>query len=272
MAKKENKKQAAYNVEKVRTPMSRDKLNSLYNKFKSDDDYLNYHIETIEDAHPRYKITIINDEQKSPIKDDNSDNSYGFMEKDKALEYLEDCINSNRVSSKPKAVMQNGFSKKAIEKYNNIIEKEEKECEIVNEFTKPSFDQVMNDIYVNVYNGETYNIKDNEIPDDLREDVGVIIPGVIETREEYFEFVKRLKDRGKNGLGRSIYEKYEDYEQATELIELYKQALFNKYGGKEEYFHARDMGGVFGAYEYYPTVKPRFKKTLRNIKMDKGIN
>lgn len=272
MAKKENKKQAAYNVEKVRTPMSRDKLNSLYNKFKSDDDYLNYHIETIEDVHPRYKITIINDEQKSPIKDDNSDNSYGFMEKDKALEYLEDCINSNRVSSKPKAVMQNGFSKKAIEKYNNIIEKEEKECEIVNEFTKPSFDQVMNDIYVNVYNGETYNIKDNEIPDDLREDVGVIIPGVIETREEYFEFVKRLKDRGKNGLGRSIYEKYEDYEQATELIELYKQALFNKYGGKEEYFHARDMGGVFGAYEYYPTVKPRFKKTLRNIKMDKGIN
>ena len=32
------------------------------------------------------------------------------------------------------------------------------------------------------------------------------------------------------------------------------------------------MGGIFGAYEYYPTVKPRFKKTARNIKMDKGIN
>ena len=35
-----------------------------------------------------------------------------------------------------------------------------------------------------------------------------IIPGLIESREEYFEFVKKLKDRGRNGLGRSIYERY----------------------------------------------------------------
>ena len=272
MAKKENSKQNNYKIERVRTPMSRDELNKLYNEFKSDDDYLNYHIETIEDIHPKYKITIINDDSKSPIKDDENDRSYGFMEKHTALEFLEDCVNNSRVSSKPKAVMQNGFSKKAIDKYKKTIEKEESECEIVNEFTKPTFDQVMNDIYVNVYNGETYNMKDNEIPDDLREDVGVIIPGVIENKEEYFDFVKRLKDRGKNGLGRSIYDKYEDYEQAKELIETYKQALYDKYGGKEEYFDAKDMGGMFGAYEYYPTVKPRFKKTLRNIKMDKGIN
>ena len=272
MAKKENSKQNNYNIERVRTPMSRDELNKLYNEFKSDDDYLNYHIETIEDTHPKYKITIINDDSKSPIKDDENNRSYGFMEKHTALEFLEDCVNNSRVSSKPKAVMQNGFSKKAIDKYKKTIEKEESECEIVNEFTKPTFDQVMNDIYVNVYNGETYNMKDNEIPDDLREDIGVIIPGVIENKEEYFEFVKRLKDRGKNGLGRSIYDKYEDYEQAKELIEMYKQALYDKYGGKEEYFDAKDMGGMFGAYEYYPTVKPRFKKTLRNIKMDKGIN
>ena len=272
MAKKENSKQNNYNIERVRPPMSRDDLNKLYNEFKSDDDYLNYHIETIEDTHPKYKITIINDDSKSPIKDDENNRSYGFMEKHTALEFLEDCVNNSRVSSKPKAVMQNGFSKKAIDKYKKTIEKEESECEIVNEFTKPTFDQVMNDIYVNVYNGETYNMKDNEIPDDLREDIGVIIPGVIENKEEYFEFVKRLKDRGKNGLGRSIYDKYEDYEQAKELIETYKQALYDKYGGKEEYFDARDMGGMFGAYEYYPTVKPRFKKTLRNIKMDKGIN
>lgn len=272
MTKKENSKQTNYNIERVRTPMSRDDLNKLYNEFKSDDDYLNYHIETIEDTHPKYKITIINDDSKSPIKDDENNRSYGFMEKHTALEFLEDCVNNSRVSSKPKAVMQNGFSKKAIDKYKKTIEKEESECEIVNEFTKPTFDQVMNDIYVNVYNGETYNMKDNEIPDDLREDIGVIIPGVIENKEEYFEFVKRLKDRGKNGLGRSIYDKYEDYEQAKELIETYKQALYDKYGGKEEYFDARDMGGIFGAYEYYPTVKPRFKKTLRNIKMDKGIN
>ena len=272
MAKKENSKQNNYNIERVRPPMSRDDLNKLYNEFKSDDDYLNYHIETIEDTHPKYKITIINDDSKSPIKDDENNRSYGFMEKHTALEFLEDCVNNSRVSSKPKAVMQNGFSKKAIDKYKKTIEKEESECEIVNEFTKPTFDQVMNDIYVNVYNGETYNMKDNEIPDDLREDIGVIIPGVIENKEEYFEFVKRLKDRGKNGLGRSIYDKYEDYEQAKELIEMYKQALYDKYGGKEEYFDAKDMGGMFGAYEYYPTVKPRFKKTLRNIKMDKGIN
>ena len=66
--------------------------------------------------------------------------------------------------------------------------------------------------------------------------------------------------------------KYEDYENAKELIETYKQALFDKYGGKEEFFYAKDMGGMFGAYEYYPTVKPRFKKTLRNIKLDKGMN
>ena len=272
MAKKENSKQNNYNIERVRPPMSRDDLNKLYNEFKSDDDYLNYHIETIEDTHPKYKITIINDDSKSPIKDDENNRSYGFMEKHTALEFLEDCVNNSRVSSKPKAVMQNGFSKKAIDKYKKTIEKEESECEIVNEFTKPTFDQVMNDIYVNVYNGETYNMKDNEIPDDLREDIGVIIPGVIENKEDYFEFVKRLKDRGKNGLGRSIYDKYEDYEQAKELIETYKQALYDKYGGKEEYFDAKDMGGMFGAYEYYPTVKPRFKKTLRNIKMDKGIN
>lgn len=272
MAKKENSKQNNYNIERVRMPMSREELNKLYDEFKSDDDYLNYHIETIEDTHPKYKITILNDESKSPIKDDDNNRSYGFMEKHTALEFLEDCVNNSRVSSKPKAVMQNGFSKKAIDKYKKTIEKEENECKIVNEFTKPTFDQVMNEIYVNVYNGDTYNMKDNDIPDDLREDVGVIIPGVIENKEEYFEFVKRLKDRGKNGLGRSIYDKYEDYEQAKELIEMYKQALYDKYGGKEEYFYARDMGGMFGAYEYYPTVKPRFKKTLRNIKMDKGIN
>ena len=268
----ENKKSIEYTIERVRTPMSREKLEKLYSEFKSDDDYLNYHVETIEDTHPRYKITVVNDETKCPIPNSDDNQSYGYMEKHKALDFMEDCINNSRVSSKPKEVMQNGFSKKSIEKYKDIIQKEEEECEAVNDFTKPTFEDVMNNIYVNTYNGSTYHIKDNEIPDDLREDVGVIIPGIIETKEEYFEFVKRLKDRGKNGLGRSIYERYEDYEEAKELIEIYKQAVFDKYGGKEEYFHARDMGGMFGAYEYYPTVKPRFKKTMRNIKLDRGMN
>ena len=266
------KKTVNYTIERIRTPMDRSKLDELYNEFKSDDDYLNYHMETIEDVHYKYKITIVNDEEKNPIANSDDNQSYGYMEKDKALEFIEDCINNNRVSSKPKAVMQNGFSKKAIDKYNALIEKEEEECEIVSDFTKPSFEDVMNNIYVNTYNGATYHTKENDIPDDLREDVGVIIPGMIETKEEYFEFVKRLKDRGKNGLGRSIYERYEDYEEAKEMIERYKEALFDKYGGKEEFFYAKDMGGMFGAYEYYPTVKPRFKKTVRNIKMDRGMN
>ena len=273
MAKKiDESKSVNYIVERVRTPMSREKLNEIYDEFKSDDDYLNYHMDIIDDTHPKFKITIINDERKSPIKNSDEDLSYGFMEKDVAMDFIEECINSNRVSSKPKAVMQNGFSKKSVDKYNEIVSKEEEESEAIAQFTKPTFDEVMNNIYVNTYNGSTYRMKEADIPDDLREDVGVIIPGLIETKEEYFEFVKRLKDRGKNGLGRSIYERYEDYENAKELIETYKQALFDKYGSKEDYFYAKDLGGIFGAYEYYPTVKPRFKKTARNIKLDKGIN
>jgi len=272
MAKKIDKKEIKYDIERIRPAMDRNKLNELYNKFKSDDDYLSYHMDVIDDTHFKYKITIVNDEYKSPIKNSDEDKSIGYMDVEKASEFIEECINENRVSSKPKAVMQNGFSRKAVERYNDIVAKEKEECSIVNNFTKPSFEDVMNNIYMNPYNGSTYNMKENELPDDLREDVGVIIPGMIETKEEYFEFVKRLKDRGKNGLGRSIYDRYEDYEEAKELIERYKQALFNKYGSKENYFYARDMGGMFGAYEFYPTVKPRFKKTMRNIKLDKGMN
>ena len=272
MAKKEDKKVNNYDIERIRPSMDRNKLNELYNKFKSDDDYLSYHLDVINDTHYKYKITIINDETKSPIKNSDEDRSYGYMNIEKATEFIEECIDENRVSSKPKAVMQNGFNKRSIDKYNSLVEKEAEECKKVNKFTKPSFEDVMDNIYVNTYNGDTYNMKENDLPDDLREDVGVIIPGMIDSKEEYFEFVKRLKDRGRSGLGRSIYERYEDYEEAKDLIERYKQALYDKYGSKEDFFHAKDMGGIFGAYEYYPTVKPRFKKTLRNIKLDKGMN
>ena len=261
-----------YTIERIRKPMDRSKLNQLYNEFKSDDDYLSYHLDVIEEIHPKFKITLVNDEEKNPIKNSDLNQSYGYMEKHHAIEFIEECIDNNRVSSKPKAVMQTGFNKKALDKYKALLEREKEECELVNEFTKPSFEDIMNNVYVNAYNGSTYHMKDNDIPDDLREDVGVTVPGLIETKEDYFEFVKRLKDRGKNGLGRSIYERYEDYEDAKDLIERYKQALFDKYGGKEEFFHAKDMGGMFGAYEYYPTVKPRFKKTMRNIKLDRGMN
>ena len=267
-----------YQVERIRPAMSREKLNELYNSFKSDDDYVNFHLDNIDDTHRRYMIAILNDERKSPVKStvkddsENRDKSYAFMDKDEALEFITGYIDEGKPNSKTKAVMQNGFSKRSSDKYKDLVEKEKRECEAVNEFTKPSFEDVINNIYVNTYNGSTYHDKESELPDDLREDVGVIIPGVIDTREEYFEFVKRLKDRGRNGLGRSIYDKYEDYVEAVDLIEQYKQALFDKYGGKEDFFYAKDMGGMFGAYEYYPTIKPRFKKTARNIKLDKGIN
>lgn len=274
MAKKvnNNDKRINYKIERIRTPMSREKLNELYKELKSEDDYVNYHLDLIEDTHNRYMITIMNDDSKSPIKNSDETKSYGFMKPSEALEFVTNYIDEGRTNSKPKAVMQNGYSKRSADKYKELVEYEREEGKVVNSFTKPTFEDIMDNVYVNTYNGSTYHLPDEELPDDLREDVGVIIPGLIDTREEYFEFVKRLKDRGRNGLGRSIYERYEDYEEAVDIIEQYKQALYDKYGGKEEFFYAKDLGGMFGAYEYFPTVKPRFKKTARNIKMDRGIN
>ena len=261
-----------YTIERISTKMSREELNELYEQFSSDDDYVNFHIDNIEDTHNKYYITILNDEKGSPIKDSGEDRSYGFMRVKDALEFVNEYIDEGRCNSKTKAVMQQGYSKKSLDKYNDLVEQEEEESEVVNEFTKPSFEEVMNNIYMNDYRGSIYNEPDEYLPDELREDVGVIIPGIIDTREEYFEFVKRLKDRGKNGLGRSVYSKYEEYEEAVDLIEQYKQALYDKYGGKEEFFYAKQLGGMFGAYEYYPEIKPRFKRTQRNIKLSKGIN
>ena len=274
MAKKvnSNDKRINYKIERIRTPMSREKLNDLYKELKSEDDYVNYHLDLIEDTHNRYMITIMNDDSTSPIKNSDETKSYGFMKPSEALEFVTNYIDEGRTNSKPKAVMQNGYSKRSADKYKELVEYEREEGKVVNSFTKPTFEDIMDNVYVNTYNGSTYHLPDEELPDDLREDVGVIIPGLIDTREEYFEFVKRLKDRGRNGLGRSIYERYEDYEEAVDIIEQYKQALYDKYGGKEEFFYAKDLGGMFGAYEYFPTVKPRFKKTARNIKMDRGIN
>ena len=274
MAKKvnNNDKRINYKIERIRTPMSREKLNDLYKELKSEDDYVNYHLDLIEDTHNRYMITIMNDDSTSPIKNSDETKSYGFMKPSEALEFVTNYIDEGRTNSKHKAVMQNGYSKRSADKYKELVEYEREEGKVVNSFTKPTFEDIMDNVYVNTYNGSTYHLPDEELPDDLREDVGVIIPGLIDTREEYFEFVKRLKDRGRNGLGRSIYERYEDYEEAVDIIEQYKQALYDKYGGKEEFFYAKDLGGMFGAYEYFPTVKPRFKKTARNIKMDRGIN
>lgn len=273
MAKKvTNSKELNYRIERIRQPLSRKELDKIASELKSDDDFINYHIPLVEETNNRYMITIMNDDYKSPKINSTEERSYGFMRVNEASEFLNNYIDEGKANSKPKEVMRNGYSKKSIDKYNELVKQEQEETSAVNQFTEPTFNDMINGIYVNVYNGETYSIKDESIPDDLREDVGVTIPGVIENREDYFEFVKRLKDRGRGGLGRTIYERYEDYEEAVDLITQYKQALFDKYGGKEEFFAAKELGGMFGAHEYYPTVKPRFKKTLRNIKLDKGIN
>ena len=46
MAKKidETNKKSNYNIERIRVPMDRSKLDKLYEEFNSDDDYLNYHM------------------------------------------------------------------------------------------------------------------------------------------------------------------------------------------------------------------------------------
>lgn len=267
-----NSKETNYKITRIRPPMKRDELDKLANELKSDDDFVNYHLDTISDTNNKYMITIMNDEFKSPKKNSNEERSYGFMKVMEALDFVNDYIDAGKANSKPKEVMRNGYSKRSADKYNMIVEQEEQESKAVGEFTKPTFDDIMNNIYVNVYNGDTYNNKDELLPDELREDVGVIIPGLIENQKEYFEFVQRLKDKGKTGLGRSIYDKYEDYLEATELIETYVKAVYDKYGGVEEYYNAKELGGMFGAYEYMPNIKPRFKKSLRNIKLDRGMN
>lgn len=274
MARKERKtsKELNYKIERINLPMRRDELDEICSELTSDDDFVNHLLEVVEETNKKYYITIMNDEFKSPKKNSTEERSYGFMKNEDAVEFLNEYIDSGKANSKPKEVMRTGYNKRSKDKYNELVIKEAEETSIINEFTKPSFDDVMDNIYVNVYNGETYHENEDELPDDLRANVGVIIPGMIETTEEYFEFVKRLKDKGKNGLGRSIYDRYEDYLDAVDLIDKYKQALYDKYGGKEEFFEAKELGGMFGAYEYYPMVKPRFKKNQRNMKLDKGIN
>lgn len=274
MARKERKssKELNYKIERINLPMRRDELDDICDDLKSDDDFINHLLEVVEETNKKYYITIMNDEFKSPKKNSTEERSYGYMKNEDAVEFLNEYIDSGKANSKPKEVMRPGYNKRSKDKYNELVRKEAEETSIINEFTKPSFDDIMDNIYVNVYNGETYHENEEALPDDLRANVGVIIPGMIENTEEYFEFVKRLKDRGKNGLGRSIYEKYEDYLDAVELIDKYKEALFDKYGGKEEFFEAKELGGMFGAYEYFPTIKPRFKKSQRNIKLDRGIN
>lgn len=260
-------------VNKIREPMNREALDKIVENLKSDDDYVNYHLKNIEETPKNKFIIILSDEYPKNNKNMFSEepSSVLYLTPEAAYDNINTYLDEGKASAKPKEVMRNGYNKASQDAYYRLVEQEKEESKYVKEFTQPSFEDVFDNIYVNTFNGDTYNMKDEDIAIELRDNVGVIIPGLIDNQEEYFEFVKRLKDKGKNGLGRSIYEKYEDYQEALDLISTYINAVYDKYGGKEEFYNAKDMGGLFGGYEYIPEIKPRFKKTLRNLKLDAGL-
>lgn len=259
----ENKETKGYVIKRINEPMSREELEKIASSIQSEEDCINYHMSQLENYDKNDKAVIILDREEN-------EKCYKELKKADAKEYFEYLLDSGRVNSKPKEVTRMGYSESSKKEFDEMVKQEKEETKYINEFTMPSFDDVWDNIYVNTYNGEIYNETPDQLPDELREGVGVIIPGIIDKEEDYFEFVKRLKDRGKDGLGRTIYDKYEDYIEATEIIGTYIQAVYDKYGGKEEFYSARDMGGLFGGYEYIPTVKPRYKKTKRNLRMAAG--
>lgn len=259
----ENKETKGYVIKRINEPMSREELEKIASSIQSEEDCINYHMSQLENYDKNDKAVIILDREEN-------EKCYKELKKADAKEYFEYLLDSGRVNSKPKEVTRMGYSESSKKEFDEMVKQEKEETKYINEFTMPSFDDVWDNIYVNTYNGEIYNETPDQLPDELREGVGVIIPGIIDKEEDYFEFVKRLKDKGKDGLGRTIYDKYEDYIEATEIIGTYIQAVYDKYGGKEEFYSARDMGGLFGGYEYIPTVKPRYKKTKRNLRMAAG--
>lgn len=260
-------------VNKIREPMNREDLDKIVENLKSDDDYVNYHLKNIEETPKNKFIIILSDEEPKNNKNiyNEEPSSVLYLTPEAAYDNINNYLDEGKASAKPKEVMRNGYNKTSQDAYYSLVEQEKEESKYVKEFTQPTFEEMYDNIYVNTFNGDTYNMKDEDIAVELRDNVGVIIPGLIDNQEEYFEFVRRLKDKGKNGLGRTIYEKYEDYQEALELISTYINAVYDKYGGKEEFYNAKDMGGLFGGYEYIPEIKPRFKKTLRNLKLDAGL-
>lgn len=260
---KENKQTKLYKIERLREPMSREQLEKVSSNIRSDENCITYHLEHLDDIPRNKKVVVLLDSDKN-------DKGYVELKPIDAKEYFNEYLDMGKANAKPKEVMRIGYSQQSKENYDKLVKQENEETKYINEFTMPTFDELWNNIYVNTYNGDIYNDSSETLPDELREDVGVIVPGIIDRIEDYFDFVKRLKDRGKDGLGRSIYDKYEDYLEATEIIGTYIEAVYDKYGGKEEFYQAKDIGGVFGGYEYIPTVKPRYKKSRRNIRLAKG--
>lgn len=260
---KENKQTKLYKIERLREPMSREQLEKVSSNIRSDENCITYHLEHLDDIPRNKKVVVLLDSDKN-------DKGYAELKPIDAKEYFNEYLDMGKANAKPKEVMRIGYSQQSKENYDKLVKQENEETKYINEFTMPTFDELWDNIYVNTYNGDIYNDSSETLPDELREDVGVVVPGIIDRIEDYFDFVKRLKDRGKDGLGRSIYDKYEDYLEATEIIGTYIEAVYDKYGGKEAFYQAKDIGGIFGGYEYIPTVKPRYKKSRRNIRLAKG--
>lgn len=260
---KENKGNKIYKIERLREPMSREELEKEASSIRSEEDCITYHLKHLDDIPRNKKVVVILDE----VRDDQA---YIDFKPTDAKTYFNEYLDMGKANSKPKEVMRIGYSQQSKENYDKLVKQENEETKYINEFTMPTFDDLWDNIYVNTYNGEIYNDSPEALPDELREDVGVVVPGIIDRIEDYFDFVKKLKDRGRDGLGRSIYDKYEDYLEATEIIGTYIEAVYDKYGGKEAFYQAKDIGGIFGGYEYIPTVKPRYKKSKRNIRLAKG--
>lgn len=260
---KQNKETKIYKIERLREPMSREQLEEVSSKIRSDENCITYHLEHLDDIPRNKKVVVLIDEEKN-------DKGYVELKPIDAKEYFNEYLDMGKANAKPKEVMRIGYSQQSKENYDKLVKQENEETKYINEFTMPTFDELWDNIYVNTYNGDIYNESSETLPDELREDVGVVVPGIIDKIEDYFDFVKRLKDRGRDGLGRSIYDKYEDYLEATEIIGTYIEAVYDKYGGKETFYQAKDIGGIFGGYEYIPTVKPRYKKSKRNMRLAKG--
>lgn len=259
----ENKETKGYAIKRINEPLSREELEKIANSIQSEEDCINYHMSQLESLDKNDKMVIILDREED-------EKCYKELKKPEAKLYFENLLDSGRVNSKPKEVTRMGYSQSSKIQFDEMVKQEKEETKHINDFTIPTFDEVWDNVYVNTYNGDIYNETPDQLPDELREGVGVIIPGIIDKEEDYFDFVKRLKDKGKDGLGRTIYDKYEDYIEATEIIGTYIQAVYDKYGGKEQFYQAKDLGGLFGGYEYIPTVKPRYKKTKRNMRMAAG--
>lgn len=183
---KENKQTKLYKIERLREPMSREQLEKVSSNIRSDENCITYHLEHLDDIPRNKKVVVLLDTDKN-------DKGYVELKPIDAKEYFNEYLDMGKANAKPKEVMRIGYSQQSKENYDKLVKQENEETKYINEFTMPTFDELWDNIYVNTYNGNIYNDSSETLPDELREDVGVIVPGIIDRIEDYFDFVKRLK-------------------------------------------------------------------------------